>query len=233
MGSSGKSSGSAQVILDPTQRRALEVQTDYLSQQIPHIRQASELAANNIVQSVAGAQGALGSAGNVGTGLAQTIAPQGLQMFTQGQQGLGALFDPNYEKNQINAALQAGRESARESLQQQNAMYGGAGSLGSARQALADSNLQSLNAQRQATAAAEAQAKVQANKAAAANQLMTGGLGATTGALSSNLELAKAASTPLDALSKYAGIATASPSAPNFAGTQGQQSSSKGKGISI
>jgi hypothetical protein len=233
MGSSGKSSGSAQVILDPAQRQALEMQTNYMAQQIPHIAQASQLGASNVSQAVSGAQDALGEAQLVAKNTAQTVAPEALKMYGAGSQGLAALFDPNYEKNQINAALQAGRESARESLQQQNAMYGGAGSLGSSRQALADKNLASLNTQRQATAAAEAQAKVQANKAAAANQLMTGGLAGLNQALSSNIQTANAASSPMDAISKYAAIASATPTGPNFAGTQGQESSSKGKGISI
>jgi len=233
MGSSGKSSGSAQVVLDPTQRQALEMQTNYLAQQLPFMKSASEQASQNLQTSIANAQQPLSLAGRVGLDMTQQTAPQALKMFEQGQQGLGALFDPAYEKNQVNAALQAGKESARESLMGQNAMYGAAGGLGSSRQALADSNMQGLNAQRQATAAAGAQAQVQANKAQAANQLMTGGLGALTGTIGSNVQLANAASTPMDAISKYAGIASANPTGPNFAGTQGQQSSSKGKGLSI
>jgi hypothetical protein len=113
--------------------------------------------------------------------LAGTSAYQqafGQNLAGQGAAGLGSLFGPQYEQNQIQAALQAGREATREQLGTQNAMYGGAGGLGSARQALADTNLRQLGEQRQATAAAEAQARVQANKAAAAQQLLGAGQGA-------------------------------------------------------
>lgn len=164
------------------------------------------------------------------TGALQEAAGTG--SFLTGLQGLQSLFDPNYERGQVQAALQAGRESARESQMGQNAMYGGAGGLGSARMALADKNLASLNAQRQATAAAEAQAKVQANKAAAANQLATLGAGALTGAQQSAAARIGYAQTPQDVYGKYASIVFGVPQAsttPNFAGTQGQTSTSSGR----
>ncbi len=117
-------------------------------------------------------------AGGVGE-LAGYQTGLGAGLTGQGAAGLASLFDPQYEKGQIQAALQAGREATREQLGSQNAMYGGAGGLGSARQALADTNLRQLGEQRQATAASEAQARVQANKAAAAQQLLGAGQSAT------------------------------------------------------
>jgi hypothetical protein len=89
----------------------------------------------------------------------------------------------------------------------------------------------SLNAQRQATAAAEAQAKVQANKAAAASGLISAGqtgLGAANQAAGAQIGYSGA---PQDLYSKYASVVFGTPQAsttPNFAGTQGQTSSSKG-----
>ena len=142
----------------------------------------------------------------------------------------------SYEEGQVQAALQAGRESARESQLGQNAMYGASGGLGSSRMALADQNLASLNAQRQATAAANARATVQANKAAVANQLATLGgqqLGAANQAAAARIGYA---GTPQDILSKYAAVLYGTPQAsttPNFGGTQSQQTSSKGKGLRL
>ena len=157
-----------------------------------------------------GSRTLMGLGGNLaGQGAAGTSNIAGYQqgvgqnLTNQGAAGLSSLFGPQYEQNQVNAALQAGRESARESQAGQNAMYGGAGALGSSRQALADANLSSLNAQRQSTAAAGAQAQVQANQAAAAGQLLNAGQGASgqaqsayanllgqgTGALSSGANL--------------------------------------------
>jgi hypothetical protein len=154
--------------------------------------------------------------------------------YTSGMTDLSKLFDPNYESNQINAALQAGRESARESQLGQNAMYGGAGGLGSSRMALADKNLSSLNAQRQATAAAGAQAQVQANRMAAANSMFGAGQSLANIGMSATGNQMTAAQSPMDLYSKYAGIVFGTPQAsttPNFAGTQGSNTSGFGFGV--
>jgi hypothetical protein len=123
-----------------------------------------------------GLGGGLAGQGAAGTGqMAGYQQGLGQGLTGTGAAGLASLFGPQYEQNQINAALQAGRESARESQAGQNAMYGSAGGLGSSRMALADKNLSSLNAQRQATAAAGAQSQVQANRSAAAQALLGAG----------------------------------------------------------
>lgn len=185
----------------------------------------SQQAANAINTSniAGGAQGAAGLYG-LGTGMA----------------GLGSLFSPDYKDQQVQAALQAGREATREQLGQQNAMYGGAGGLGSARQALADTNLRQLGEQRQATAAAAASAGVEANRAAAANQLATLGMQGLGGAQQSAAANIGYAGAPQDTYSKYASIVFGVPQAsttPNYAGTQGQtntgQSQSKGFGFKV
>jgi hypothetical protein len=233
----GKSSGNTQAVITPEQRQAIQAQTNFLTGtafpayqntigeakdvygQVAPAAMNAATNASNVAQQTGGLQQAAGSAGLLG-----------------GMAGLASLFNPQYEQNQIQAALQAGRETSREALGAQNAMYGGAGGLGSARQALADTNLSSLNAQRQATAAAAAQAGVQANKAAAANQLATLG---TTGLQNANQAAAARigyAGTPQDVLAKYASVIYGTPQAsttPNFQGTQGQTSSSKGSGFKI
>jgi hypothetical protein len=151
--------------------------------------------------------------------------------YTSGMNDLTKLFNPDYESNQINAALQAGRESARESQAGQNAMYGAAGGLGSSRMALADKNLESLNAQRQATAAAGAQSQVQQNRMAAAGQMLGAGQSLANIGMSATGNQMTAAQSPMDLYSKYAGIVFGTPQAstnPNFSGTQGSTSSGSG-----
>jgi len=115
-------------------------------------------------------------------------------------------------------------------------MYGGAGGLGSTRQALADTNLRQLGEQRQATAAAAASAGVEANRAAAANQLANfgqQGLAAAQQAAASRVGLAGA---PQDIYNKYASVVYGIPQAnttPVFTGTQGstQTGASQAKGF--
>jgi hypothetical protein len=237
----GKSSGSqsTQVQLTPEQQKLLGAQTDFLTGTAFPTYQKTISQAGDVYGRVNPAveqatNTAMGVTGR--TGMAQEIG--GMGGLATGMSGLASLFDPQYEQQQVDAALQAGRESARESQAGQNAMYGSSGGLGSSRMALADKNLSSLNAQRQATAAAGARAGVQANKAAAANQLATLGSSLLTGANTTAAGRTAIAQSPQDAFAKYAQVVFGTPQAsttPNFAGTQSgtQQSSGKGMGFKL
>jgi len=233
----GKSSGTNQttVQLTPEQRQMIAAQTGFLtSTAFPAYQQTIGKATDVYNQVSPLVQNAAEKASQVAgqTGAAQQVAGTG--GLLGGMAGLASLFDPQYERNQIKAALQAGRESARESQAGQNAMYGAAGGLGSSRMALADKNLASLNAQRQATAAATAQAQVQANKAAAANQLASIGQNALTGANQAAASQIGYAGAPQDTLAKYASVIYGTPqqsTTPNFTGTQGTTSTGNSKGF--
>jgi hypothetical protein len=231
----GKGSSSSQVQMSPEQQKALAAQTEALTGTfLPAYKKTLGMADTAYEQTnpaaIAAANTAMGVSGRAGA-LQEATGSAGL---TTGMEGLKSLFDPQYEEQQVQAALQAGRESARESQAGQNAMYGAAGGLGGARMALADKNMADLNAQRQATAAATARAGVQANKATVANQLATLGqsqLGAAQTSAAGRVALAQ---TPQDVLAKYASVIYGTPQAsttPNFAGTQGQKTSSKGFGF--
>jgi len=233
----GKSSGNQQAVTTQEQKDLIKAQTGFLTDTaFPAYQKTLGMAkdvygqvspaattAANTAMDVAGRTGALQEA----TGTAGTLT---------GMAGLASLFDPQYEKGQIQAALQAGREATREQLGGQNAMYGGAGGLGSSRQALADTNLRQLGEKRQATAAAEAQARVQANKAAAAQQLLAAGQTGLTGAQTAAAGRVGLAQAPQDVLAKYASVIYGTPQAsttPNFAGTQGSTGSSKSSGFRL
>ena len=228
----GKGSSSSQVQMTPEQQALLAEQTKFLTETAYPAYKSTLQGASDVYGQTSGATSA--AAANAQNVAQQTGALQqgvGSANLSTGSAGLASLFDPQYEQQQVDAALQAGRESARESQAGQNAMYGAAGGLGSARMALADTNLASLNAQRQATAAAGARAGVQANKAAAAGALMSGGQTALTGAQQSAASQIGYAGAPQDLYSKYASVVFGTPQAsttPNFAGTQGGTSSSKG-----
>ena len=233
----GKSSGNQQAVTTQEQKDLLKAQTGFLTDTaFPAYQKTLGMAkdvygqvspaattAANTAMDVAGRTGALQeTAGTAGT--------------LTGMAGLASLFDPQYEKGQIQAALQTGREAIREQIGGQNAMYGGAGGLGSSRQALADTNLRQLGEQRQATAAAEAQARVQANKAAAAQQLLAAGQTGLTGAQQAAAGRVGLAQAPQDVLAKYASVIYGTPQAsttPNFQGTQGSTGSSKSSGFRL
>lgn len=231
----GKGSSSSQVQMSPEQQRLLAAQTDALTGTfLPAYKNTLGMADKAFAQTnpaaTTAAQTAMDVSGRAGA-LQEATGAGGL---TTGMAGLASLFSPQYENQQVDAALQAGRESGRELVNQQTAGYGAAGGLGSSRAALADKNLASLQEQRQATAAATARAGVQANKAAAANQLATLGQGQLTAAQQSAAGRVQLAQTPQDVLAKYASVIYGTPqgsTTPNFAGTQGQKTSSKGFGF--
>jgi hypothetical protein len=233
----GKSSGSTQVQMTPEQTELLKLQTGALRDTFIPAYENTVTGAKTLYDTMSTtANTAATDAAKLATSVGSTLDTQGTNALKTGVTGLTALFDPNYEKGQVEAALQAGRESARESQAGQNAMYGAAGGLGSSRMALADRNLSSLNAQRQATAAAEAQARVQANKAAASQALMAGGQAGLTGAQQAAASKIGFAGVPQDVYSKYAQVVFGTPqgsTTPNFAGTQGQTTSSKGMGFKL
>ena len=233
----GKSSGNQQAVVTQEQKDLLKAQTGFLTDTaLPAYQKTLGMADTAYGNTLGNATNAASNASNVA---AQTGAVQqglGTLGAVGGMAGLASLFGPQYEQGQVNAALQAGRESARESQAGQNAMYGGAGGLGSSRMALADSNLASLNAQRQATAAAGAQAGVQANKAAAAQAMLGAGQAGLTGANQTAAAQIGYAGVPQDVLSKYASVIYGTPqgsTTPNFTGTQGATGSSKGFGGSV
>lgn len=228
----GGGSSSSSANLTPEQKELLQLQTSQLRDVFMPAYTSTVQGAKSTYDTLSpyankAALNAFNTYGNV-SGKALTGAEN---MINAGTNTLTQLFQPDYEQNQINAALQAGRESARESQAGQNAMYGAAGGLGSARMALADRNLSSLNAQRQATAAAGAQAQVQANRANAANMIMGGGQNLANIGLTATGQQITAAQSPMDLYSKYAGIVFGTPQSsttPNFTGTQGTTSSGSG-----
>jgi hypothetical protein len=94
--------------------------------------------------------------------------------------------------------------------------------------------LRQLGEQRQATAAAAASAGVEANRAAAANQLaQLGGQGMTAAQQAAASKIGYAGA-PQDIYNKYASVVFGVPQAnttPNFAGTQGGTTKGGSKGF--
>jgi hypothetical protein len=225
----GKGSSSTQ------QRRVLGIQANALENTfMPAYQKTIGMAENAFGQTTPAATTAAQTAMDVSGRAGALQEATGAAGLTTGMAGLASLFNPQYEEGQVQAALQAGRESGREEMNQQVASYGAAGGLGSARQALAAGNLASLQEQRQATAAATARAGVQANKATAAGALMSGGERQLTAAQQAAAGRVSLAQTPQDILAKYASVVYGTPqgsTTANFAGTQGQKTSSKGFGF--
>lgn len=233
----GKSSGAQTSTpqLTQEQKDLLRVQTDFLKgTALPAYQQTVGGAGQVMNEVMPGVKQAASGASDVAARTGGLQEALGTGALATGVSGLASLFGPQYKEQQVQAALQAGREATREQLAGQNAMYGGAGGLGSARQALADTNLRQLGEQRQATAAAQAAAGVEANRAAAANQLAQFGQAGLTSAQQAAASRVGLAGVPQDIYSKYASVVYGIPQAnttPVFTGTQGTTTRGTSKGI--
>jgi len=233
----GKSSGTQQAVVTEEQKDLLRTQTGALKDTfLPAYQKTINQAQDVYGEVTPAATTAAREASNVAAQTGGVQQAAGTAGTALGMTGLASLFDPQYEEGQVQASLQAGREATREQIGEQNAMFGGAGGAGSSRAMLARENLKSLSDQRQATAAATARAGVQANKAAAASQLATLGGQQLAGANTAASARIGYAQTPQDVLAKYASVIYGTPqgsTTPNFAGTQGQNTSGKGAGIKL
>ena len=171
-------------------------------------------AAQNLQGQAAQAQNVLGSTGE--------------SALRTGISGLENLFGRDYEQQQINAALTPVQQQYQQNLAGQQAMFGGAGQLGSARQALAERALAGTTQAQQAQTAAQVASNVAAQRAQAASTLASLGQGGVGQALGAAGQSVSAAMTPQQLYLQYASILFGTPSAqitPDFRGTQGSSTS--------
>lgn len=231
----GKGSSSTQVQMTPEQQRAVQAQTDFLTNTAFPAYQKTVQGAENVLQQVmpTSEQAAL-NATNVANVSGAIQGLGGAQAYAQGMSGLQNLFSDQYKQQQINAALQPATEDIREQMNQQGSLFGGAGGLGSARQALASQNLASLGQARLGNIAAQTSAGIESQRQQAANTLLGAGQQGLSAAQQAAASTINYAQTPQDVYSKYAQVVFGVPqgnTTPNFAGTQSQQQSSKGFGF--
>ena len=159
-----------------------------------------------------------------------------LNALGDSSQTLKNIISPDYIKNQLAAATQPIQEQMREAQGAQNAMYGASGNLGSARAALADRNLSSLNQQRQSQAVANAIANITGQQINASGTLGTLGLGGVNQAQNAATSAQNFTQAPMDAYAKFANILYGTPQAstvPNYTGTQATQSSTSGTNSNV
>jgi hypothetical protein len=166
------------------------------------------------------AQNLAGTAGQV----QQTVGETGESALRTGISGLQNLFGKDYEQQQLQAALLPAQQQYMQNLANQQAQFGGAGNLGSARSALAQTQLAGqAQAQQQAAAAGVLRdiASQRAGVGTTLAQLGQGGLGQALGAAGQGVT---AAMTPQQLYNQYASVIFGTPAAsytPDFRGTQG------------
>lgn len=233
----GSGSSTTTTQLTPEQRQLLQAQTNFLTNTaFPAYSNTIAGAQNALNQSAPAATQAAQNAMNVSNIAGAIQGAGGAQAYGQGLSGLQNLFSDQYKQQQINAALQPATEDVREQMNHQGAMFGGAGGLGSSRQALASQNLASLSQARLGNIAAQTSANVESQRQAAANSLLAAGqqgLGAAQQSAAANIGYAQ---TPQDVFSKYASVVYGVPqgnTTANFSGTQGSSTSGKSGGVKL
>ena len=142
-------------VVRPGMERAMKAGEDVYNASLPGIYKS--------------AQNLAGTAGQV----QQTTGEIGESLARTGATGLQSLFNKDYEKNQIMSALAPAQGQYMQNIANQQAQFGGAGNLGSARQALAGQQLAGSNAMNQAQIAAQVQRDI-AGQRADVGKYMTG-----------------------------------------------------------
>jgi hypothetical protein len=200
----GKSSSTTTPTLSEEQKAQIKAQTDFFTGTIAPtytgaVRGATDVYNQNVGGVVNAAQNLAGTAGQAQQALGET----GESALRTGISGLQSLFSPDYERNQISAALAPAQAQYMQNLAAQQAQFGGSGNLGSARQALAGQQLAGQNAALQAKTAADLQSQIASQRMGVGAQLAglgQGGLGQSLGAAGQQVA---AAMTPADYYNKY------------------------------
>ncbi len=221
----GKSTSTTTPQLTQEQRDQIAAQTGFFTETIAPTYKGAVEGATNIYNK--NAEGVLTAAQNQASmaGQAQNVLGEtGESALRTGITGLESLFNPDYEANQIAAAMAPAQAQYEQNLAGQKAMFGGTGNLGSAREALAGRQLAGTTQALQAKTASDIQANVANQRAAAAQTLAGLGQGGIGQALGAAGQKVSAAMTPQQLYNQYASVIFGTPSAsynPDFRGTQG------------
>lgn len=227
--------GSQTVELSPEQKAQIAAQTEFFTNTIKPTYETAVKGATDIYNKNMG--GVLNAAQNQARTALQAqeaLGGTGESALRSGISGLQSLFDPNYERNQVMAALAPAQSQYQQNLANQAAQFGGAGSLGSARQALAQNQLAGQTQAAQMQAAANIQQQIAAQRANAANQLAGLGQAGIGQALGAAGNAVSASMVPQQLYNQYASVIFGTPAAsynPDFRGTQSGYSTSEKSGM--
>ncbi len=235
----GKSGGSSVTTqeLTPEQRAQIGAQTNFFTGTVaPAYQQAVGGATDVYNRNLGGVTNAAQNLAGTAAQAQNVLGSTGESALRTGISGLESVFNPNYATQQLRSVLAPAQQEYEQNLAGQQAGFGGAGQLGSARQALAETNLASLNRQRQQQAAAQVMSGVAQQQIGAGTTLSQLGQAGLTGALGAAGTGVTAAMTPSDLYNKYASVIFGTPAAsysPDFRGTQSSSTQTTGMNAGI
>ena len=221
----GKSSSYTTPQLTQEQKDAISAQTGFMTGTIiPTYQEAVKGATNLYNQNAGGVLNAAQNQAGTASQAQQALGETGESALRTGISGLQSLFSPDYEANQVSAALAPAQAQYQQNLAQQQAQFGGAGNLGSARQALAGQQLAGQNQALQAKTAADIQSQIAQQRMGVGSTLANLGQGGLGGAQAAAANQVGASMIPQELYNKYASVIFGTPATSynaNFQGTQG------------
>ena len=220
----GKSSSTTTPTLTEEQKAQIKAQTDFFTGTIAPTYTGAVTGATDVYnQNIGGVTNAAQNLAGTAQQAQQSLGETGESALRTGIGGLQSLFNPDYEANQIQAALAPAQSQYQQNMAAQQAQFGGTGNLGSARQALAGQQLAGQNQALQAKTAADIQAQVAAQRMGVGTtlaQLGQGGIGQALGAAGQQVS---ASMTPQQLYNQYSSVIFGTPASsynPDFRGTQ-------------
>ena len=237
----GKSSGSQTTVpyMTQGQQSMLQGQTDLATgTMLPTYKNFATGATDMYNTTLPGAQQAAQNLASTAGGVQNLAGGFGGGALQTGVQGLQSMFDPGYVQSQIAAVQGPAQLQYQQNLAGQNAGFGGAGQMGSARQALANTQLAQSNAINQAALGANIENQIRNQQLQAGQSLMGGGYQGLGQALNAAQTGVGASQVGMDLLAKYGnllGMVPGSTYNPNYSGTIATESgtSQSKTGISI
>lgn len=225
----GKGGGSSTTVNTPSltqeQKDQIKAQTEFFTNTIkPSYEQAVRGATDLYTSNAGGTLNAAQNQARTALQAQEALGGTGESALRTGISGLENLFGKDYEANQIAAALMPAQSQYMQNLANQQANFGGAGQLGSARQALAGQQLAGSNAAAQAQTAATVANQIAGQRAAAAQQLAGLGQAGIGQALGAAGNAVSASMVPQQLYNQYASLIFGTPSSsynPDFRGTIG------------
>ena len=210
----GKSSSTTTPTLTDEQKAQIKAQTDFFTGTIAPTYTGAVTGATDVYnRNVGGVVNAAQNLAGTAQQAQQTLGETGESALRSGISGLQSLFSPDYEANQIKAALAPAQSQYQQNLAGQQAQFGGAGNLGSARQALAGQQLAGQTQALQAGTAAQVQRDIAAQRMGVGTTLAglgQGGIGQAMGAAGQQVT---AAMTPQQLYNQYASVIFGTPAA--------------------
>ena len=227
-GGKGGGSSTTTVEMTPEQKEQIALQNKFFKETIAPTYEGAVRGATDIYnKNASGVLGAAQNQANTAMQAQETLGGTGESALRSGISGLQSLFNPDYESTQIQAALAPAQAQYAQNVANQQAQFGGAGNLGSARQALADRQLAGATQSAQMQAAANIQQQIAAQRAGAGAQLAQLGQSGIGQALGASGTATAASMVPQQLYNQYASVIFGTPAGsynPNFAGTQGSNS---------